>query len=309
MSSRSIKLSAVAELIPIGYQGNDITLDSLGLCNRRSEFTSVLSYIESADFLSKAIENTAVKALVVTQQVYEVAPKDRFSFIITEYPEELFYRIHDLLYSHTDFYALSEYKQLVGCDCDIHPTAIIENNVIVGDNVIIGAHTLVRRNTVIGDDAVIGNNTIIGSEGFQVLRDHNGVPFCARHVGGTLIGNGVRIGDHVTIANSLFDGTVVIGDHTVIDNFCYIAHNCKIGKNCIITASVRIMGSSEVKNNVYIAPNAVILNKVIINEGAFIGTCAMVNKDVCAGETVMGIPAEPQESYIYIRKLIKSLKK
>ena len=57
----------------------------------------------------------------------------------------------------------------------------------------------------------------------------------------------------------------------------------------------------------YVAPQAVVLNKVVVHEEALVGTAAMVNKDVPAGRTVVGCPAELKEDYTALRERLKSL--
>lgn len=307
MSSRIIKLSDLARFSGTNFIGKDITIRGLGLCNRNSEYNPILSYISSSDFFEKAIANSAIQALIVTPEIYDHISKGHFSFILTPFPEEVFYSIHRILCDETDFYECPLEPPLIGKNCHIHPSAIVEDNVSIGDGVHIGANTLIRRNTVIGDYCVIGNNTVIGSEGFQVLKRHDGVPYRVKHVGGTILGRKVHIGDHVTIANALFEGAVLIGDHTMIDNFCYVAHNCVVGQNCVLTASVRLMGSVILEDGVYIAPQAVILNKIRIRKGALVGTSALVNKDVPENQIVMGIPAELKEDYVNHRSIMKSL--
>lgn len=309
MSNRIIKLSDLARFSGTNFVGKDMVIRGLGLCNRNSEYHPILSYTSSSDFLEKAVSNSAVQALVVTSEIYNLAPKERFSFVLTPFPEEVFYSIHRILCDETDFYECPTEAPLIGKNCHIHPTAILEDNVSIGNGVSIGAYTLIRRNSVIGDHCVIGNNTVIGSEGFQILRGCDGVPYRVKHVGGTVIGRYVHIGDQVTIANALFEGAVLVGDHTMIDNFCYIAHNCVIGRNCVLTASVRLMGSVVLEDYVYVAPQAVVLNKITIGEEAFVGTSALVNKDVPAHRIVMGIPAELKEDYMSQRNVIKSLQR
>lgn len=50
-----------------------------------------------------------------------------------------------------------------------------------------------------------------------------------------------------------------------------------------------------------------VLNKVVVHEEALVGTAAMVNKDVPAGRTVVGCPAELKEDYTALRERLKSL--
>ena len=309
MDRRAVQLSEIAALVQTDFTGKDILLQGLGLCNRMSEYRAVLSYVSSADFLKIAESNPSVQALVITPELYQKTLEGRFGFILTSYPEELFYKIHEVLFRETDFYKMPSKSSRIGHGCHIHPSVVIEEPVTIGQYVTIGPNTVIRRNTEIGDYTEIGSNCVIGSEGFQILRDRNHVPYRVPHVGTTVIGKYVHIGDQVTVANALFEGAVVIGDHTMIDNFCYIAHNCMIGRNCILTAGVRLMGSVYVEDQVYIAPQVVALNKVTIRKGAFVGTCSLVNKDVPADSIVMGIPAELKEDFVGMRNCMKSLRK
>lgn len=307
MDRRAVQLSEIAALVQTDFTGKDVLLQGLGLCNRTSEYRSVLSYVSSSDFLKIAESNLSVQALVITPELYRKTLEERFSFIITSYPEELFYKIHEALFRETDFYKLPFRSSQIGHGCHIHPSAVIEDPVTIGCHVTVGPNTVIRQNTEIGDYTEIGSNCVIGSEGFQILRDRNSVPYRVPHTGNTVIGRYVHIGDQVTIANALFEGAVVIGEHTMIDNFCYVAHNCMVGRNCILTAGVRLMGSVFVEDYVYIAPQVVVLNKVTLHKGAFVGACSLVNKNVPAGSTVVGIPAELKGDFVKLRNYIKSL--
>ena len=206
MDRRAAQLSEIAALVQTDFTGKDVLIQGLGLCNRTSEYRSVLSYVASADFLKIAESNPAVQALVIAPELYQKALEERFSFIITSYPEELFYEIHEILFRDTDFYKLSSGSSRIGHGCRIHPSVVIEEPVTIGHHVTIGPHTVVRQNTEIGDYTEIGSNCVIGSEGFQILRDRNRVPYHVPHAGNTVIGQCVHIGDQVTIANALFEG-------------------------------------------------------------------------------------------------------
>ena len=72
----------------------------------------------------------------------------------------------------------------------------------------------------------------------------------------------------------------------------YVAHNLVIGENNIITACCLLMGSSVLENNVWLAPNAVVMNKKVIHDGGFVGCMSLVTKDVLQGSIVGGIPAK-----------------
>ena len=236
--------------------------------------------------------------------------QNRFSCIIVENPEDEFYKIHHILYNETDFYEKKSFEPIIGLNCKIHRTVVIEKGAIVGDNVTIGANSVINSSVIIGNNTHIGCCSVIGSQGFQILRNSLGVPYNVTHVGGTTIGNNVWIGDNVTICNSIFEDALSIGNDCLIDNHTYIAHNCIIGNNNVITAGVIMLGSSELKNNCWIAPGAIIMNRVVINNKGFVGANSMVNSKVEEGVTVVGTPAIPinefSKIWTHLKKMINN---
>ena len=224
--------------------------------------------------------------------IYHALVKGRnISFVICDDPESVFYDIHDYLYHQTDFYDKFEFATIIGEECDIHRSAIIDFGVKIGNNVKIGANTVVRKGTIIGDNCEIGCNTTIGSEGFQIVRC-NGSNRKIVHSGGVLVGDCVNIGDNVTICNSLFEDTARIERGVMIDNHAYIAHNVVIGANAVITASVVLCGSSVVEREAWVGVNSSVLNRVRIGAEAFVGMGSVVTRDVIQGGLVYGVPAK-----------------
>ena len=179
-------------------------------------------------------------------------------------------------------------KPIIGDNCDIHPSAVIENGVRIGNNVEIGPNSVVRRGTVIDDNVYIGCCSVIGSEGFQGIK---GYPRMIKHVGGTHLCHDAYVGDNTTVGNALFEGVTEVGPYSKLDNHVHFAHNCKCGENCFITACSLLMGSTTLDNNVWLAPNAVTLNGVHVHDDGFVGAISFAYKEVFEGEVVAGIPA------------------
>ncbi len=311
MKERSILLSEIAEHFGVPMINGDIEINGLGLCNRTSVYPSILSYVTSTEYIAAAKNNPSIKALFISKNHYESISgyKDRFSFCISDSPEEDFYKAHAWLYDVTDFYEKPDAPPVIGRDCRIHRSAIIENGTVIGDHVTIGANSIVHSNSRIGNNTYIGCNSIIGSAGFQILYTSEGVPFNSIHVGGTIIGDKVWIGDHVTIGNALFEGDVQIGDNVQIANHCHIGHNCTVGKNSVFAVGSVLLGSSVVKDNCWISPQTVIMNRITVEEHAVVGTHATVKKDVPAGSTVIGSPAVPKEKFVKMRTALKKIMK
>lgn len=184
---RSIKIKDICEKLGLSYEGEDIAIDGLGLCNRQCEHSSVLSYITAEDYIKTADQNASVAALVVSPELKEKCLEFKIkikNFIITDEPEKTFYDIHEYLYSQTDFYDKYDFDTVIGANADIASSAVIERGVIIGDNVTIGHNSVVRRGTVIDDNVSIGCNSTIGAEGFQVIKQPGMPPYHVKHVGG-----------------------------------------------------------------------------------------------------------------------------
>jgi UDP-3-O-[3-hydroxymyristoyl] glucosamine N-acyltransferase len=173
---------------------------------------------------------------------------------------------------------------------EIHPTAVIADNVEMGEGCIIHPNVTICSNVKIGNNVVIHSGCVIGGDGFGFERDDNNVPQKFPHIGGVVLGDNVEIQSLTHVAKGTL-GNTVIGTDTKIDGRCHIAHNVQIGDRCLVTAGVMIAGSVVVGDDVYIAPSASIINKVKIGDDAFVGIASLVTKDVGAGIAVAGSPA------------------
>jgi serine O-acetyltransferase len=93
-----------------------------------------------------------------------------------------------------------------------------------------------------------------------------------------------RIGSGFYIGH--FGGIVVNRDVVIGDN-CNLSHGVTLGQ---VNRGARA-GCPHIGSNVYIAPGAVVIGRIIIGDHAAIGANAVVISDVAAGTTVGGVPA------------------
>lgn len=156
----------------------------------------------------------------------------------------------------------------------IHPSAVIGHN------------TYIHPGTIIGENVIIGHNCTIGGDGFGYTGDDL-IP----HKGRVEIKDNVHIGSNVCIDRAVI-GSTIIGENTKIDNLVHIAHGCKVGKSCKIIASSVLCGSVELGDKVWVAPKAVIKQKVKVGSGSIIGLGAVVISDVSPNSTMIGVPAK-----------------
>jgi bifunctional UDP-N-acetylglucosamine pyrophosphorylase/glucosamine-1-phosphate N-acetyltransferase len=145
----------------------------------------------------------------------------------------------------------------------------------------IGADTVILPGTVIENDVTVGGGCRIG-------------PFARLRPGTTLAG-GVEVGNFVELCRTVAGKGTRIKHHTYLGDTT-VGENVNIGAGTI-TANYdgRRKHRTVIDDEVFVGVGAVLIAPVRIGKGAKIGAGSVVtrNKDVPAGETVIGIPARP----------------
>ncbi|MCM8795125.1 MAG: NTP transferase domain-containing protein [Candidatus Omnitrophica bacterium] len=149
------------------------------------------------------------------------------------------------------------YGTEIGKDTVIYPFTVIENDVKIGKNCSIGPFAHLREGTRLKDDVIAGNflEIVRSKISSQTLIKHFG------YLGDSRIGRGVNIGAGTVTAN--FDK----------------------GKKNVTT----------IKDGAFIGCDTVLVAPVKIGKTAVTGAGSVIpkNKDVAAGQVVVGIPARP----------------
>ncbi|WP_152424265.1 LpxD N-terminal domain-containing protein [Leucobacter sp. UCD-THU] len=185
----------------------------------------------------------------------------------------------------------------------VHPTARVHESAHIGEytvvreGAVIEAHAEVRDHVVIGRGVVIGEHSlvkshaVIGEEGFGIEKDADGNNFHVPHIGSVRLGAHTEIGNFTTVCSGTIAPTVV-GDYTKIDDHVHIAHNCRIGRNVIITACAEISGSVVIEDEVWIGPNASVIQGLTLGKDSLLGIGAVAVKSVPENEVRVGNPAK-----------------
>ena len=101
-----------------------------------------------------------------------------------------------------------------------------------------------------------------------------------------------KIGEGAIIQGQcVFTPGMEIGNFFISNDNVSIGHNTIIGDFVHINPNVNIAGSSKIGNDVYIGVKATILTSNI-GDGAVIGACALITKDVPPNVLAKGIPAK-----------------
>lgn len=175
---------------------------------------------------------------------------------------------------------------------NIHPTALISDDVKLGDNVEIGPYSVLEGAISIGDNAQIkshvsiAGNTTIGS-GLKAY------PFASiGHDPQDLKYNGedtkLVIGDNCIVREgvTINPGTVTGSSVTTIGNGCallansHVAHDCELGNGIILSNGVLLAGHVVLGDNVIMGGASAVKQFTRIGEHAFIGGNSGLGKDV-----------------------------
>lgn len=101
------------------------------------------------------------------------------------------------------------------------------------------------------------------------------------------LGKGNFVGAYSVIGNDS-----VVGDYNMIQSYSVIGHDSKIGNWNRIDTHVTCVGGTVIEDDVTIHTSAVINHNVRIANGAHVGACSFVIRNVKEKTTVFGIPAK-----------------
>lgn len=103
----------------------------------------------------------------------------------------------------------------------------------------------------------------------------------------TSIGEGT-----VITAGNIFTTNIKVYDHVIFNLACTLGHYSVVYNYCTINPGVNISGDVILEEGVLLGTNAAILEKITIGQYSIIGAGAVVNKNIPANVTAVGIPAK-----------------
>lgn len=163
----------------------------------------------------------------------------------------------------------------------IHPTAIISEKATIGNNNVIGAYTIIHDNVYIGDNNVIDSHVSIGSDG--EIKD------CKEFNGYVSIGSNNVIKEFVTIQIGE-NGITEVGNNCLLMSKTHLGHDVKIKNNVVISTGAKIGGWCEIDSYSNIGLNAVVHQRLKIEEFVMVGMGSTVTRNLIAFSKVAGNP-------------------
>ena len=289
-----------------------------------------ISYVEGEKFTSQ-LTSTQAGAIILpcVESLQKVANKRNLAWITTDNPRLLFAQTISLFY------------QPYNPSPQIHPTAVIAENVILGKDIYVGPHAVINSNVTIGDnsciqanvviypgveigertilhanstiqersqigsDCVIHSGAVIGSEGFGFVPTAQGW-YKIQQSGIVVLEDGVEVGCNSTIDRPNV-GETRVKSNTKLDNLVHIAHGCTVGQGCAFAAQVGLAGSVEVGNRVILAGQVGVANQVKIGDGVIVSAQSGIHNDIEPGQVMSGSPAVPNRLYLKASAIYKRL--
>ncbi|MBB6055991.1 MAG: UDP-3-O-(3-hydroxymyristoyl)glucosamine N-acyltransferase [Gammaproteobacteria bacterium] len=203
---------------------------------------------------------------------------------------------------------------VMGQGVAVGANAVIESGVVLGDGAMIGAGCFIGKNSKlgartklwanvtiyhnvqIGDDCLVQSSTVIGADGFGYA-NARGEWIKIPQLGGVVIGNRVEIGANTCIDRGAIDDTR-IADNVIIDNLCQIAHNVEIGYGTAIAGATTFAGSTKIGKYCIIGGASVFNGHIEVCDQVTITGMAMVMRSISEpGIYSSGIPAQTNKEW------------
>jgi UDP-N-acetylglucosamine acyltransferase len=144
----------------------------------------------------------------------------------------------------------------------IHPSAIVESDVVIGPGTEVRAYAVLKRYTTMGADNQVHEHAVLGGEPQDV--SFKGGPSTLR------IGDRNRIREGVTIHRGGEGRETVVGSDCFLMAYVHVAHDDRIGDGVVIANNVALAG------HVTIGDRAFLSGGVVVHQFCRIGRLAMI---------------------------------
>jgi len=279
-----ISVKVIAEKIDAEVLG-DSSLEVTGINEIHQVEPGDITFVDVKKYFEKSLQSAA--GVVILNERIE-PPKGK-ALLLCDDPFEAY---NQLILEFRPFQPLTK---AISDTADIHPSAIIEPNVIIGHHVRIGqgsyiqANVTIAEHTLIGDEVVVQSGAVVGSDAFYFKRSPEGLQRW-RSGGRVVLEDQVEIGAGCTI-NKGVSGDTVIGTGTKLDCQVQIGHDVVTGKRCLFAAQVGIGGNTRLGDDVILYGQVGIAQNLTIGDKVVVLAKSGVSKNLESGKTYFGYPA------------------
>lgn len=155
---------------------------------------------------------------------------------------------------------------------------------------------LVVPKNVIGMNCFIHPTAVLDVEGMHVTKAPDGRRIQLKHIGNVVLEDDVMVLALATLQKAVF-GSTIIKRGSKIDSHVNIGHNSFIDENSVIALGAILGGSVRLGKNCMVGLGAVIRNGINICDNVIIGMGSNVVSDIVSPGIYMGSPAKFLKSY------------
>lgn len=278
-------LSSIAEIINAEFDG-DAGFPVLGINEIHRVEAGDLVFVDHPKYYHKAL---ASKATIILINKKLPCPQGK-ALIFSDDPFRDFNKIIRHFHKFKPLSSPISPTAEIGNGTIIQPGAVIGHHVKIGNNCLLHSNVVVYDNCIIGNNVIIHANTVIGSEAFYYKKRPEGFDkllSCGR----AIIEDNVEIGASCTIDKGVTADTI-IGFGSKLDNMVHVGHDTIVGKHCLFAAGVAIAGVVTIEDHVTLWGQVGVGSDRTIKKGAVAWAQSGVAKDLEAGKTYWGTPAE-----------------
>ena len=187
-----------------------------------------------------------------------------------------------------DFATIAD-EAKIGDGCVVYPGVYIGEGVQVGNDSIIYPNVTIYDGCKLGNRVIINANSTIGEDGFGYA-SYKGVHHKIPQIGGVVIEDDVEIGACCGVERGTL-GDTIIGQGSKLGDLVTIGHGAKIGAHCLLVAQVGIAGSTTLGHHCVVGGQVGIVGHINIGNNVTIAAQAGVVNNIPDGQVVLGAPA------------------
>jgi len=162
----------------------------------------------------------------------------------------------------------------IAADAEVGPYVCIEGPAEIGSRCILHAHAILVGTVRLGPDNRIGYGAVIGAPSQHLS-------FPPDHPGEVVIGSGNTIRELCTLHRSTVGGGATrIGDHNYLMAGTHLAHDVRLGSHVTIANSALLGGHVEVADRVFIGGGCVFHQHVRVGRLAIAQGASAFSKDI-----------------------------
>lgn len=161
----------------------------------------------------------------------------------------------------------------VGLGVSVGPFAVVEAGAVLGAGVQVGAHAIVHGECELGDDCVVDSFAVIG--GAPQMRGWKPAAGRVRIGARTVLREGVTV-NRPTAAG----GVTVIGSDCMLMANSHVGHDSQVGDRVTLANNVMLAGHVQIGDGTFVGGGAGVHQFVRIGEGVMVGGLTRLTKDV-----------------------------